>query len=169
MTFQIGEKVVYPNQGVGIIENISSRSFGSDLEKFYLLRLGSNSMTVMIPFSNVGNVGLRKIAKAQEINRILLFLATGTCDTTGDWKNRFKENTEKMQSGNLTQAAEVLKSLLILQAEKPLSFREKRMLERARHFLVAEISIVRKVPEVTAIALLKKALGRASLALPAPY
>lgn len=169
MTFQIGEKVVYPNQGVGIIENISSRSFGSELEKFYLLRLGSNAMTVMIPFSNVENVGLRKIAKAQEINRILLFLATGRCDATGDWKNRFKENTEKMQSGSLTQAAEVLKSLLILQAEKPLSFREKRMLERARQLLVAEISIVRKVPEVTAIALLQKALERASLAMPAVY
>ena len=118
MTFQIGEKVVYPNQGVGTIENISSRSFGSQFEKFYLLRFGSNAVTVMIPFSNVENVGLRKIAKAQEINRVLLFLATGRCGASGDWKNRFKENTEKMLSGSLSQAAEVLKSLLVLQTEK---------------------------------------------------
>ncbi len=166
MTFQIGEKVVYPNQGVGTIENISSRAFGSQFEKFYLLRFGSNSMTVMIPFSNVENVGLRKIAKAQEINRILDFLATGRCQNCGDWKTRFKENTEKMQSGSLYQAAEVLKGLLVLQTEKPLSFREKRMLDRARHLLVAEISIVRRVPEAAATELLAKSLARAALSLP---
>lgn len=166
MTFQIGEKVVYPNQGVGTIENISSRNFGSQLERFYLLRFGSNAMTVMIPFSNVENVGLRKIAKAQEINRVLLFLATGRCGAAGDWKNRFKENTEKMLSGSLSQAAEVLKSLIILQADKPLSFREKRMLDRARQLLITEISVVRRLAEVEAVALLQKALSRASLSLP---
>lgn len=167
MTFHIGEKVVYPNQGVGTIENISSRAFGSQLEKFYLLRFGASSMTVMIPFSNVGHIGLRKVAKLQEINRILAFLASGTCETSGDWKCRFKENTEKMQSGSLLQAAEVMKGLLLLQSEKPLSFREKRMLDRARHLLVTEISIVRKVPEIEAISLLQKALSRASLTMPA--
>src|SRR6266513_5750380 len=73
MIFQIGERVVYPNQGVGIIENISSRSFGTRCERFYLLRLSYSSMTVMVPFSNVGNIGLRKICKNTEINRILHF------------------------------------------------------------------------------------------------
>src|SRR5690242_21276638 len=129
MTFQIGEKVVYPNQGVGTIENISSRSFGNQFERFYLLRFGYSSVTVMIPFSTVANVGLRKVAKNQEISRILSFLAVGKCANGGDWKSRFKENTEKMQSGDLFRAAEVLKSLLLLQHEKQLSFREKRMLD----------------------------------------
>ncbi len=59
LTFQIGERVVYPNQGVGTIENISTRFFGSQMERFYLLRLASNSMTIMVPFSHVGDVGLR--------------------------------------------------------------------------------------------------------------
>jgi len=58
MTFQVGEKVVYPNHGVGTIENISTRSFGSQFERFYLLRLTYKSMTVMVPFSHVGDVGL---------------------------------------------------------------------------------------------------------------
>ena len=119
MTFQIGEKVVYPNQGVGVIENISSRSFGTQCERFYLLRLTYSCMTVMVPFSNVGNIGLRKICKNTEINRILHFLAHGECDSIADWKLRFKENTDKMQSGSLLQAAEVLKTLLILQQDKP--------------------------------------------------
>ena len=67
MTFEVGDKVVYPNQGVGTIENISSRSFGAQFEKFYLLRLVYNSMTVMVPFSNVGSIGLRKVTRNAEI------------------------------------------------------------------------------------------------------
>ena len=94
MTFQIGDKVVYPNQGVGTIENISSRAFGSAYEKFYLLRFGSNSVTVMVPFSNAANIGLRRVTKDREISRVLSFLANGWCDVNSDWKARFKENSE---------------------------------------------------------------------------
>jgi CarD family transcriptional regulator len=166
MTFQIGEKVVYPNQGVGVIENISSRSFGTQSERFYLLRLTYSSMTVMVPFSNVGNIGLRKICKNTEINRILHFLAHGRCDSSADWKVRFKDNTDKMQSGSLLQAAEVLKTLLVLQHDKPLSFREKKMLDRARHMLVTELSMARRIPDSEAIALMERALAKASLTLP---
>src|SRR5712672_4369470 len=111
MTFVIGEKVVYPNQGVGTIENISTRSFGSQFERFYLLRLTYKSMTVMVPFSHVGDVGLRKVTKSGEIARVLLFLATGKSKCNADWKNRFKENSEKMRVGGLLETAEVLKTL----------------------------------------------------------
>ena len=167
MTFQIGDKVVYPNQGIATIENISIRSFGTASEKFYLLRLGANSMTVMVPFSNAAHIGLRRVTKDREISRVLSFLAIGTCVMAADWKVRYKENTDKMQSGSLLQVAEVLKSLLILQNEKPLSFREKKMLDRARHMLVEEISIARSVPEITAENLLQRSLAKAGLKLPA--
>jgi CarD family transcriptional regulator len=80
---------------------------------------------------------------------------------------RFKENTERMQSGDLLRAAEVLKSLLQLHVDKPLSFREKKMLERARHMLVSEISISRAVSELQAAGVLARALAKAGLALPA--
>jgi len=165
----MGEKVVYPNQGVGVIENISRRSFGTQNERFYLLRLTYSSMTVMVPFSNVGNIGLRKICKNTEINRILHFLAHGACDSSTDWKLRFKENSDKMQSGSLLQAAEVLKTLLILQLDKPLSFREKKMLDRARHMLVTELSMARRIPDSEAIALMDRALAKAGLMLPALF
>src|SRR5438094_9328036 len=105
MTFQIGDKVVYPNQGVGTIENISIRSFGSNSEKFYLLRLGCNSMTVLVPFSNAANIGLRRVTKTREISRILSFLSNGWSENHADWKLRYKENTDKMQSGNLLRVA----------------------------------------------------------------
>ena len=167
MTFVIGEKVVYPNQGIGTIENISSRAFGTQFEKFYLLKLLYSSMTVMVPFSNVTNIGLRKITKTNEVSRVLAFLATGSTDSPADWKYRFKENTDKMQGGSLLRVAEVLKSLLILQEEKPLSFREKKMLDRSRHLLVSELAIAKGVGELEAEALIEKALNKAYLRMPA--
>ena len=168
MTFQIGEKVVYPNQGIGIVENISTRSFGTQMERFYLLRLMYSSMTVMVPFSHVDDIGLRRITRNGELQRVLGFLANGVCECSADWKCRFKENSEKMRLGGLLQIAEVLKTLLILQQDKPLSFREKKMLDRARHMLVTELSISRGLRECQAVELLQKALAKAALTLPAP-
>ncbi len=167
MTFQIGDKVVYPNQGVGTIENISTRSFGSAFEKFYLLRFGCNSMTVLVPFSNAANIGLRRVTKDREISRILSYLSNGSCPINPDWKVRFKENSDKMQSGDLLRVAEVFKTLLLLHVDKPLSFREKKMLDRARHMLVSEISISRSVPDIHAVTMLQKSLLKAGLVLPA--
>lgn len=168
MTFQIGEKVVYPNQGIGTIENISVRSFGNHCEKFYLLRLTSGSMTVMVPFSHVQDIGLRKITRNGELMRVLAYLADGSCHFSCDWKNRFKENSERMRVGGLLQIAEVLKTLLVLQKEKPLSFREKKMLDRARHMLVSELSISRGLAVSEATGLVQRALAKAALTLPPP-
>jgi CarD family transcriptional regulator len=166
MSFHIGEKVVYPNQGVGTIENISFRSFGAQAEQFYLLRLLYSSMTVMVPVSQAREIGLRKVTRNGELARVLCFLAQGVCHCSRDWKSRFKENSEKMRSGGLLEMAEVLKSLLVLQQEKPLSFREKRMLDRARHMLVSELSISRGLRPEEAAAILDQALAKASLRLP---
>jgi CarD family transcriptional regulator len=167
MTFQIGEKVVYPNQGVGTIENIRAWATGSQFEKCYLLRMVyCSSVTVTVPFSKVANIGLRPITRNTEINRVLCYLAAGDCFSSGDWKVRFRINSEKMLSGSLPRVAEVLKSLLELQRDKQLSFREKKMLDRARHMLVTEISTARHIREEEAADLLQQYLGRAGLSLP---
>lgn len=167
MTFQIGEKVVYPNHGVATIENISMRSFGTQCERFYLLRLSCNSLTVMVPFSHVGDVGLRKVTKNGEVGRVLTYLSSGRCKCSADWKNRFKENSEKMRGGSLLEIAEVFKMLVGLQMGKPLSFREKKMLDRARHMLLTEIQTSRALDEPGAIDLLQKSLAKSSLLMPA--
>jgi CarD family transcriptional regulator len=167
MTFQVGEKVVYPNHGVGTIENISSRSFGTQQERFYLLRLIPNSMTVMVPFSHVGDVGLRKVTKSSEISRVLTYLASGRPVCAQDWKDRFKENSEKMKGGSLLEIAEVFKALVLIQSAKPLSFREKKMLERARSMIILETAVAKAVTETEAIAFITKALGKSNLPMPA--
>ncbi len=167
MTFQVGEKVVYPNHGVGTIENISSRSFGTQQERFYLLRLAPSSMTVMVPFSHVGDLGLRKVTKNSEISRVLNYLAAGQPCCAHDWKDRFKENSDRMKGGSLLEIAEVFKALVIIQMSKPLSFREKKMLERARSMLILETSVAKSVTEDGAVTVIAKALAKSNLPMPA--
>ncbi|MCC7155887.1 MAG: CarD family transcriptional regulator [Bryobacterales bacterium] len=168
MAFMVGEKVVYPNHGVGTIENVSARVFGTQIERFYLLRLAYNSLTVMVPFSHVDQVGLRKVTKNGEVSKMLSYLSTGECKNCPDWKNRFKENSVKMQNGSLQEVAEVLKSLASLQKDKPLSFREKKMLERARVMIVSELATSRGLKEPEAIEALDKAMQKANLRFPEP-
>ena len=168
MTFQIGEKVVYPTQGIGTIENISARSFGSHFERFYLLRLACGSMTVMVPFSHVREVGLRKIVANGDWARVLAFLSSGRCVCCRDWKNRFKQNSEKMRAGDPLQVAEVLKGLLLVQRQKPLSFRERKMLDCARRSLIVELSVSRGMPQAEACGAMQRALAKAGLELPPP-
>jgi CarD family transcriptional regulator len=168
MTFQIGEKVVYPNYGVGTIENISTRVSGTRPERFYLLRLTLNNMTVMVPCSHAGDVGLRKVTKTSELAKMLCFLAGGACRSNRDWKDRFKENSEKMQHGSILEIAEVLKGLLIQQQLKPLSFREKKMLDRARQMLITEVCTVKSLRESDSIQLLDQALTKSNLRFPLP-
>lgn len=165
-TFSIGDKVVYPNHGVGVIEQISSRTIGATVEKFYLLRIKASSLKVMVPFHNVNSVGLRRVVRNGEVQKIMDYLTDGNADSNADWKYRFKENSEKMRTGSLLEVAGVLKSLLLLGQSKPLSFREKKMLERARYLLVSELSMAKGWEEVEAEDALNKALSKSKLRFP---
>lgn len=168
MSFQVGEKVVYPNQGVGIIEQISTRNLTGQPEMFYLLKLSSSSMRVMVPTTNVQIIGLRRVSKSSEIGSVLDYLVKGRCKSAGDWKWRFKENSEKMRNGSLLQVAEVFKSLLMLNRDKPLSFREKKMLDRSWQLLVDEITVARSLSREQGEELLAKALSKTNLRAPLP-
>ncbi len=164
--FHIGDKVVYPNHGVGIIEQISSRTMGATVEKFYLLKIAASSLKVMVPFSNAGSVGMRPVVRNGEVEKIVDYLSSGECVSAADWKDRFKENSDRMRTGSLADVATVLKSLLVLGQAKSLSFREKKMLERARYLLVSEIAISRNCPETLIEESLAKALTKCNLRFP---
>jgi len=166
LSFQVGDKVVYPNHGVGIIEQISSRTIGPSVEKFYMLRIKASSLKVMVPFRNVENVGLRRVVRNGEVQKVLDYLTDGKCESQADWKYRYKENCDKMRTGSLLEVACVLKGLLQLGQAKPLSFREKKMLERARYLLVSELAMARNCDETEIEALLSKTLQRSNLRFP---
>ena len=120
----------------------------------------------MVPFQNAEAVGLRHIVKNTEAQKILEYLADGKCESTSDWKNRFKENSDKMRTGSLLDVAIVLKGLLALAAQKPLSFREKKMLERARFLLITEMAMARGLEEDEAEDELREALTKCKLRWP---
>lgn len=166
LVFHIGDKVVYPNHGVGVIEQISSRTIGSAVEKFYLLKIASSSLKVMVPFHNVASVGLRPVVRNGEVQKIVDYLSAGECINPTDWKDRFKENSDRMRTGSLGDVAAVLKSLLVLNQDKSLSFREKKMLERARYLLVSELAISRNCDETQIEQALTKALAKCNLRFP---
>src|SRR5579863_3697053 len=168
MHFTVGDKVVYPNQGVGTVEQISHRNLTGQLEMFYMLKLNSNGLRVMVPTSNVATLGLRRVARLRDITAVFEYLNTGSMKAPHDWKDRFKENTEKMRSGSLLEVAEVFKSLLVLSQAKPLSFREKRMLDRAWVLLVDEISMARGWGKDIVEGQLVKSLSKSNLRLSLP-
>lgn len=164
--FQIGDRVVYPNHGVGVIEQIGSRTIGASIQKFYMLKFQASNLKVTVPFSNVDSVGLRPVVKNGEIQKIVEYLSTGKSDSAADWKDRFKENSDKMRTGSLMEVAAVLKGLLVLNQNKPLSFREKKMLDRCRYLLVSELSMARECDELEMEELLNKALAKCKLKFP---
>ncbi len=164
--FNIGDRVVYPNHGVGIVEQIGSRTLGQQVEKYYLLNIKSSNLKVTIPFHSVGAVGLRRVVRNGEIQKILDYLADGNGESAADWKDRFKENSDRMRTGSLLEVAAVLKSLLVLRESKSLSFREKKMLERARYLLVSELALARNCEEANIEVLLTKSLEKTNLRFP---
>jgi len=142
VSFKVGEKVVYPNHGVGVIEQITTHDLGAMQSSFYLLRLKSTESTVMVPIANAMEIGLRSPIKTSECDRLLRALSADFSNPPSDWKNRYKDFLEKMKTGDIFHVAEVLKNLTYLAQSKPLSFREKRMLERARYLVVSELATV---------------------------
>jgi len=164
--FRIGDRVVYPNHGVGIVEQIGSRTIGATAEKYYLLNIKSSNLKVTVPFHSVIAVGLRRVVKNGEVQKILDFLADGQTENATDWKDRFKENSDRMRTGSLLEVAAVLKNLLVLKESKSLSFREKKMLERARYLLVSELALARNCEESHMEVLLSETLSKTNLKFP---
>ncbi len=146
MEYKVGEKVIYPNQGVGVIEEISIKDIAGQSEKFYMLRLMSNNSKVMIPISNAENVGIRRLCEPKQVKKLFAILREDLHEHNPDWKNRYKNNVEKMNSGSIFEVAKVLKTLFFLSFQKSLSFREKKMFDRARQLVVSEIATVQDRP-----------------------
>src|SRR3954463_15373059 len=159
--FRIGQKVVYPNHGIGTIEQIEQKQIGATLLPFYTLRLAANNSLVLVPVPNASEVGLRAPISSGECELLLKALADDFSSPANDWKDRFKEFSDKMRTGDVFEVADVLKNLTYLSHSKPLSFREQRMLERARYLVVSELAAVCRQPECNVEPRVTEALARA--------
>jgi CarD family transcriptional regulator len=144
--FKVGDKVIYPNQGLGVIEDIQEESYYGEKFRIYHLRILSNNTLVLVPSSNAEEIGIRKPVTTGLIRKIFEFMRNGDVDVTMNWKGRYKEHLNLLKSGSMLDMALVLKSLYYLNLVKPLSFREKKMMEKVKDLVVSEISEVSCLP-----------------------
>jgi len=144
--YKIGDRIIYPNQGLGIIEDIQVADYYGQRFRIYHVRILTNNTLVLIPSSNAEEIGIRKPISEKSIIKIFRFMQNGIVEVTMNWKGRFKEHTNLMKTGEMYDMALVLKSLYYLNLIKPLSFREKKMMERAKDLIVSEISEVSALP-----------------------
>ncbi len=158
MAFKIGQKVVYPNHGVTVVDKIEKGAIAGVEQTYYHLRLLSNNSKVMVPRENLDLVGLRPLCPNSQIRNLFTILRDGNIDTYKDWKGRYKQNLDKMKTGDLKEVAKVLKNLRLVSTKKSLSFREKKMYERAKYFIVSEVAHVQNIDESKAEKKVEKAL-----------
>jgi CarD family transcriptional regulator len=146
--FNVGDMAVYPAHGVGVIEKIESQEISGCKQDFYVMRILDNGMTIMIPTSNVENVGLREIICRTEVPRLYSILKKRNIAVDNQtWNRRYREYMEKIKTGSVFEVATVYRDLLMLKVEKELSFGERKMLDTARNLLVREISLAEDVKE----------------------
>lgn len=146
--FNIGDLAVYPAHGVGVIERIESNEVSGCQQDFYVMRILDNDMIIMIPISNVNNVGLRELIGQKEIPKLYSIMKKrDVLIDNQTWNRRYREYMDKIKTGSAYEVAEVYRDLIILKLEKDLSFGERKMLDTARSLLVREISLAKKVGE----------------------
>jgi CarD family transcriptional regulator len=141
-----------------VVEKIEEGEIDGLEQTYYHLRFMSNDSKVMVPKPNLDLVGLRPLGQTTDIKSLFRVLRDGNIDTYKDWKGRYKQNLDKMKTGELLEVAQVLKNLRLVSIKKSLSFREKKMYERARYFIVSEVAHVKKIEEDSAEKQVDKAL-----------
>ena len=142
MQFKVGDKVVYPSQGLSTVESISNEVLAGTKMKCYHLRLVSSESKVMVPVTNSERVGLRPLAEKKLARRAMRRLKSAEGDHAEDWKDRYRANLERIKTGELDEIVDVLLCLAEVAGRKTLSFRERKMYDHARQLLVFEVAEV---------------------------
>jgi CarD family transcriptional regulator, regulator of rRNA transcription len=140
--FKVGDRAVYPTQGLGVIEAIEAREFSGEHNRFYVLRIVDSDMTIMVPVANAEQVGLRTVIERDQVSSVYTMLEEKR-DNSGavaSWSRRQREYNEKIKSGDLLEVAQVLRELYLIKEGKDLSYGEKKVLDLARRLLVKELA-----------------------------
>ena len=145
--FKIGDKVVYPMHGAGVIEAIEEKEVLGETRQYYILRLPVGDMKVMIPISNCKEVGLRQVIDDDGVQQVFHILRGQSTGMSDNWNRRYRANLEKIKSGNIYEVAEVVRNLVKRDKEKGLSSGERKMLENARQILISELVLATELGE----------------------
>jgi CarD family transcriptional regulator len=152
--FNIGDKVVYPLHGAGVIESIEEKEILGERQKYYIMKMPIGDMKVMVPMKSVESIGLREVVDEETVSRVLERLKSRDCGTTANWNRRYRANMDKMRSGDIYQVADVVRSLMLRDREKGLSTGERKMLDNARQILISELVLAKGIDEEQASNLL---------------
>ena len=144
MRFKVGDKVVYPSQGVSVVEQISNEVLAGTEMKCYHLRLVGSDTTVMVPLDNSERVGLRPLSEKKQVKKVMRRLKAAEGANADDWKDRYRANLDRIKTGDLDEIVDVLLCLAEVAGRKTLSFRERKMYDHARQLLVNEVAEVEK-------------------------
>ncbi len=147
MLFSIGDKVVYPMHGAGVIEAIEEKEILGEKQQYYVLRLPIGNMKVMVPTTNGASIGLRQVINGDDVQRVMHILKGVSSQMPCNWNRRYRANLEKIKSGSVFEVAEVVRNLTLRDRERGLSSGEKRMLESARQILISELVLATEVEE----------------------
>lgn len=138
--FRKGDTVVHPEHGAAVIEELKDKEFLGEKRKYLVLRVVYGDLTLSVPVDSAEQVGLRPVISKAQVKKILKVLTEAETISAANWSRRFKNNMEKLHSGDPYQVAEVLRNLSIRDREKGLSAGEKRMITKARQILISELS-----------------------------
>lgn len=137
--FREGDKIVHPMHGAGIVESIVQQKVNGVTRDYYVLKLPVRSMVVMIPTDNCREIGVRPIIDSEQADQILAQLPGIEVEFDSNWNRRYRENMERLKSGDLLQVARVIKGLMLRDGERGLSTGERKMLHSAKEILISEI------------------------------
>ncbi|TCS81575.1 CarD family transcriptional regulator [Tepidibacillus fermentans] len=152
--FNVGDKVVYPMHGAGIIEAIEEKEILGEKKRYYIMRMPIGDMKVMVPIQNVEEIGLRQVVDEKVIDKVITLLKLDSTDQSTNWNRRYRANMDKMKSGDIYEIADVVRNLMLRDREKGLSTGERKMLDNARVILISELVLAKDLKEEDAIALL---------------
>ncbi len=158
MAFRKGDTVVHPEHGAAVIDEVSIRDFQGVKRKYLKLRVVHGDLTVNVPVESADEVGLRDVVSKNEVKKVLKVLKEDESSMASNWSRRFKNNIEKLRSGDIYQVAEVVRNLSIRDREKGLSAGEKRMVVKARQILVSELMFASDCSEEKATEMIDKVL-----------
>lgn len=154
--FKVGDKVVYPMHGAGIIEAIEEKEILGQTREYYVMRLPVGNIKVMVPMSSAKDVGIRQVIDEKEANRVIDILKSEESAELTNWNHRYRVNLDKMRSGDIYELAGVVRSLMLRDSEKGLSTGERKMLDNAKQMLISELVLVKEIDEEQASALLDR-------------
>ena len=139
--FNVGDKIVYPMHGAGTIDSIEEKDILGEKQSYYILKMPSN-VKVMIPTAKAEEVGVRNIIDKQSAEKVFTVLSQDETEMEKNWNKRYRDNMDKMKSGDIYEVADVVRNLSFKQKEKGLSTGEKKMLNNAKQILVSELALV---------------------------